>query len=183
MRKVIIPLAEGLEEIEAVTNIDVLRRAGVEVTTVCLAEDLKVVGDHGIEITADKNINAVQADDLDGIILPGGMPGAANLRDDERVIELVKNLNKANKLVAAICAAPIVLEKAGVIKDKLVTSYPGFEKEVTSCNYQQDRVVIDENIITARGPGVALEFAIKLVEYLVGSDKAQELKAAMLTNF
>lgn len=182
MSQVIIPLADGFEEIEATTNIDVLRRAEVEVTTVAL-DELQVRGDHGIIMEADKNIEEVSAQKFEGIVLPGGMPGAANLRDDQRVRSLVRKLNEQEKLVAAICAAPIVLEEAGVLTDRPATSYPGFEEQLPSCVYQQDRVVVDKNLVTGRGPGVALEFAIKLVEYLVGQEKAEELKAGMLVNF
>ncbi len=182
MSQVVIPLADGFEEIEATTNIDVLRRAGVEVITAAL-EDLQVRGDHGIIIEADKNIEEINAQNFDGIVLPGGMPGAANLRDDQRVRRLVQKLNEQKKLVAAICAAPIVLEEAGVLAERPATSYPGFEEQLPSCVYQQDRVVVDKNLVTGRGPGVAVEFAIKLVEYLVGQEKAEELKAGMLVNF
>ncbi|OCL26382.1 4-methyl-5(B-hydroxyethyl)-thiazole monophosphate biosynthesis protein [Orenia metallireducens] len=182
MTKVLIPLAEGFEEIEAITNIDILRRAGLEVETASLG-GLAVTGGHDIIIKADKRIDEVNSEDLVGIVLPGGMPGAANLRDDSRVISLIQELAGKEALIAAICAAPIVLEGAGVINNRVATSYPGFEQELESCNYLQDRVVVDGNIITGRGPGVAVEFALKLVDYLVGSKKVEELKATMLTNF
>jgi len=182
MEKILIPLADGCEEIEAISNIDILRRAGLEVETASLG-DLAVSGGHDIIIKADKRIDEVDSKELAGIVLPGGMPGATNLRDDERVISLIQELAKREGLIAAICAAPIVLEEAGVIEDRVATSYPGFEQEMESCNYLQDRVVVDANIITGRGPGVAVEFALKLVEYLVGNEKVEELKAEMLTNF
>jgi len=182
MNKIIIPLAEGFEEIEAITNIDILRRAGLKVETVSLA-DLEVKGSHNILIKADKNIDEINYEEIAGIVLPGGMPGSSNLRDDNRVIKLIQKLDGQEGLIAAICAAPIVLEKAGVIADRPATSYPGFDKEMESCSYLQDRVVVDGNLITGRGPGVAIEFALKLVEYLVGVEKVNELKGAMLTNF
>lgn len=182
MNKILIPLAEGFEEIEAITNIDILRRAGLEVETASLG-DLAVTGGHNIIINADKLIDEVKAQELAGIVLPGGMPGAAHLRDDERIVSLIQELAKREALIAAICAAPIVLEEAGLLSDRVVTSYPGFEEELESCNYLQDRVVVDGNIITGRGPGVAVEFALKLVEYLVDNKKVEELKATMLTNF
>ncbi|MGM0501493.1 MAG: DJ-1 family glyoxalase III [Bacillota bacterium] len=182
MGQIVIPLAAGFEEIEALTNIDVLRRAGLDVVTVSLG-DLTVSGDHGIDVKADQNIDDLNVDEVDGVVLPGGMPGAKHLKEDKRVVKLVEELDAKNALVAAICAAPMVLEEAGVIKDRPATSYPGFETEMPSCRYQQERVVVDGNLITARGPGVALEFAIKIVELIVGSEKAEELKAAMITNF
>ncbi len=177
--KIIIPLAEGFEEIEAVTSIDLLRRGEIEVTTVALAGN-EVKGAHGIVIKADQKISAVQAADYDGIVLPGGMPGSVNLRDNQIVINLVSQLFEQNKLVAAICAAPIVLEKAGILRGKQATSYPNFDQEMPSCDYREERVVLDQNIITGRGPGVALEFSLAIVQYLSGEEKAGQLKKALL---
>ncbi len=177
--KIIIPLAEGFEEIEAVTCIDVLRRGGIEVVTVAL-DSLDVKGAHNIIIRADTSISSINYSKFDGILLPGGMPGATTLRDDERVIKLIQELAKGEKLIAAICAAPIALEQAGILTNKKATSYPGFDKEMVSCNYQNDRVVVDNNIITGRGPGVALEFALNIVSYLVGETKVEELEKGML---
>lgn len=182
MKKIIIPLAQGLEEIEAITGIDVLRRAGVEVTTVSL-DDLKVKGAHSIVIVADKSIDEINVDEFDGILLPGGMPGSANLRNDERIINMIKSLDKKGKLVSAICAAPIVLERAGVLKGRNATSYPGFGEEMPSCNYVDDRVVVDNNIITGKGPGAALKFAFEVVNYLMGEKMVNKLKGEMFTNF
>ncbi|TDX52347.1 DJ-1 family glyoxalase III [Orenia marismortui] len=180
--KVIIPLANGCEEIEVITNIDVLRRAGVEVETISL-KGLEVKGAHNIIIKADKKIDELNIEEVGGIILPGGMPGAANLRDDKRIINIVQKLDQKDGLIAAICAAPIVLEAAGVIRDRPATSYPGFGQEMESCTYLQDRVVVDDNLITGRGPGVALEFALKIVELLVNKEKAEEIKVEMISNF
>ncbi|MBM7556629.1 DJ-1 family glyoxalase III [Halanaerobacter jeridensis] len=182
MGQIVIPLADGFEETEAITNIDVLRRAGLNVVTVSLGS-LTVHGDHGIDVQADQNISDLDLDQVEGIVLPGGMPGAKHLKEDKRVVELVEKLDEEDGLVAAICAAPMVLEEAGVIEDRPATSYPGFDEQMPSCRYQQDRVVVDDNLVTGRGPGVALEFAIKIVELIVGQDKAEELKAAMITNF
>lgn len=179
MSKVLIPLAEGFEEIEAITNIDVLRRADIEVVTVSLGF-LEVRGAHDILITADKKIEDVNIDEFDGIVLPGGMPGADNLRNNAKVLEYVRKIDNKNGLVAAICAAPIVLETADLLENKRATSYPGFYKEMQSCNYVEDRVVKDGNIITGRGPGVAIEFALVLVEYLKDKESAEELGKSML---
>ena len=182
MKKIIVPLAYGLEEIEAIAGIDVLRRADIEVTTVSLG-DLKVKGAHDIVILADKLIDDIDVDEFDGILLPGGMPGSTNLRDDERVVNMIKSLNESGKLVSAICAAPIVLEKAGVLKGRKATAYPGFDGEMPSCNYMGDRVVVDNNVITGKGPGAALEFAFEVVNYLVGEETVNRLKGEMFTNF
>ncbi|MFW6027139.1 MAG: DJ-1 family glyoxalase III [Candidatus Woesearchaeota archaeon] len=181
--KILVPLADGHEEIEAITIIDVLRRAGIEVITAFINQK-EVNGAHNIKITADINISSVDANKLDGVVLPGGMPGAKNLKNNKILINLIQKLNQRKKMLAAICAAPIVLETAGIIEGKKATSYPGFNEEMPSCLYQQEeRVVVDDNIITGRGPGVALEFAITLVEYLIGNKEAVELKEKMLTNF
>ncbi len=182
MKKVIVPLAQGFEEIEAIASIDVLRRANIEIITVSLG-DLKVKGAHDIVVLADKSIDEIDVNELDGILLPGGMPGSTNLRDDERVINIVKSLNENGKLISAICAAPIVLEKAGVLKGRKATSYPGFDEEMPSCNYTGDRVVVDNNVITGKGPGAALEFAFKIVNYLVGEKTVNKLKGEMFTGF
>ncbi len=177
--KILLPLAEGFEEIEAVTSIDVLRRAGIDVVTASLGE-LYVQGSHNIIIKADINISNIKNEDYAGILLPGGIPGATNLRDNERIIELIQKFANTEKLIAAICAAPIVLERAGVISNKRATSYPGFNEDMPSCKYQEERVVIDKNIITGRGPGVSMEFALEVVKFLVGSTKEKELKKGML---
>ncbi len=180
--KILVPLVEGLEEIEAITIIDVLRRAEIDVITAGL-EARKIKGSHEVIIEADTIISQIKTEKFDGIVLPGGMPGATNLRDNGEVVEFIKILNNKGKLVAAICAAPIVLEKAGVIKGKQATSYPGFGEEMNSCDYKEKRVVRDGNIITARGPGVALEFALELVAYLVDKNKKKELQEGMLAEF
>jgi len=182
MKKVMIPLGEGFEEIEAVTNIDVFRRAGLEVVTAGLGKR-EVEGDHGIKIEADLLLKDVDINELDAIVLPGGMPGAENLRNNDKLVWLISELDQREGLVAAICAAPMVLDKAGVIEGKNATSYPGFARKMPSCNYTEERVVRDGNVITGRGPGVAMEFALEVVRYLVGHDKVDELKDEMLTNF
>lgn len=174
-------LAEGFEEIEALTPVDYLRRTGVEVDMVSLTDDLKVKGAHGIEVLANKRIEEInEHSSYSGVIIPGGLPGATNLRDDYRVIRLVKEYNDKGRLVAAICAGPIVLQRAGIIKEKNITSYPGFDKELKDGKYKEDIVVQDGNIITARGPAAAVYFALKISEYLQGGEKARELRKAIL---
>ncbi len=182
MKKIIVPLANGFEELEAITVIDVLKRADLEVEIITLG-DLEVESSNQVVIKADKKVEEVIKKDLSGIILPGGMPGAKNLKNNLKIIEIIQHLANDEALIAAICAAPIVLSKAGVIADKKVTSYPGFEKELKSKEYLQQRVVVDENIITARGPGVALEFAMAIIKYLKNEKEVKRLKDAMITNF
>ncbi|MGM0446238.1 MAG: DJ-1 family glyoxalase III [Bacillota bacterium] len=178
-KKVLVPLAPGFEEIEAITSIDVLRRAGIEVVTVSL-NSLDVKGAHNIAVIADKRIRQINIEDFDGILLPGGMPGAKNLKENSQILNFVKQINENNGMVAAICAAPMVLEAAGILENVDATSYPSFKKEVPSCNYKEERVVKDGNIITSRGAGVALEFALEVVEYLEGSSVKDDLVDSML---
>ena len=182
MKKVMVPLAEGFEEIEAITNIDVLKRAGIEVITAGLGNK-EIEGDHGLKIETDLLLEEVNLEELEAIVLPGGIPGAENLRNSDKLLWLISELNARESLVAAICAAPMVLDKAGVLKDKKATSYPGFDKEMPSSEYVEERVVRDHNVITGRGPGVAMEFALEVVRYLIGHEKVDDLKEEMLINF
>ena len=177
MAKVAVLLANGFEEIEAVAAIDVLRRAEVEVVAAALEGD-SALGSHDIRVSADAKIDEVKADELDAVVLPGGMPGAEKLRDDERVGALLQEMHRQKKLVCAICAAPIALDAAGVIEGRRATSYPGFE--LADADYVTERVVEDENLVTSRGPGTALEFSLALVRRLAGHEKATELRQRML---
>lgn len=174
----LVPLAEGFEELEAVTIIDVLRRAGVEVTVAALATS-PVTGSHAIRVEADALLAAVQGDAFDAVVLPGG-PGAKRLRDDERVKAVVRRLAGEGRLVAAVCAAPIALEAAGVLAGKRATVYPG--NTLPSAEQVEARVVVDGSIITSRGPGTALEFALAVVAALAGPLRAAEIARAMLVS-
>ncbi|MBI4394885.1 MAG: DJ-1/PfpI family protein [Candidatus Omnitrophica bacterium] len=180
VKKVLVILAEGFEEIEAITPVDVLRRAGVEVTLAGLSART-VSGAHGVKFQADVTLDEYR-DLPDAIILPGGMPGAQNLAESKKVAELIKKMNAQKKVVGAICAAPaLALAPTGILDGKRATCYPGFEKNFSSAiTFSKDRVVRDGNIITSRGPGSALEFALELVEQLVGCEKAKKLSEAML---
>ena len=181
MKKVILFLAEGFEEVEALTVVDYLRRKDINVDTVSITEDNEVKGAHEIVVLADKTINDIKdIDDYDAVIIPGGLPGATNLRDNDKVIDVVKKINENGKLTAAICAGPIVLERAGIIKDKKVTSYPGFEDDLKNGVYIEQNVVRDGSIITARGPALAVDFAIEIIKYLLGEEKSEELKKDIL---
>jgi len=179
MSKILIPLAQGFEEIEALTNIDVLRRAGLDVVTAGIGSS-EIEGDHGVKVQTDTEISELSSDDLSAVVLPGGMPGAANLRDSGRLLKIIREINEKGGLCAAVCAAPIVLDAAGILEGKNATSYPGFDEEMPSCNYKEERVVIDGNIITGRGPGVAMEFALTVVEYLLDAKERAQLEDAML---
>jgi 4-methyl-5(b-hydroxyethyl)-thiazole monophosphate biosynthesis len=177
MTKALVLLANGFEEIEAVTIIDVLRRAGVSVVAAGL-EPGRACGSHDIALETDASLDSVDATAFDAVILPGGMPGSARLRDDRRVTALVSDFAARGKLVAAICAAPIALDAAGVLKGRRATSYPGHE--LPSAEFSEERVVEDGNVITSRGPGTALEFALALAVRLAGPERAAELRSAML---
>ncbi|MBN1611806.1 MAG: DJ-1/PfpI family protein [Polyangiaceae bacterium] len=177
MANAVVLLAEGFEEIEAITIVDVLRRARIDVTTVSLGGQT-VRGSHQISVLADATLDAVGERTADAIVLPGGMPGSANLRDDPRVMELVRKYSAQHKLVCAICAAPIALEAAGVLEGRRATCYPGYD--LPSAVFEEERVVEDSNVITSRGPGTAMEFAIRLVDHLAGRDVSAGLRRGML---
>lgn len=179
MARALVLLAEGFEEIEAVTIADVLRRAGVSVTLASL-KDRVVRGSHAIAVAADATLEEAPAGDYDALILPGGMPGAKHLAEDSRVLELVRSFVGQGKLTAAICAAPTVLEAAGVLDGVRATSYPGYE--LPSAHYLEDRVVLDGSILTSRGPGTAIDFALALVQRLVTPEAARKVRAGLLAD-
>lgn len=178
--KFLVFIADGFEEVEALTVVDYLRRMDIDVKMVSISDSKEVKGAHGIKVQTNMMISEVNHKDYIGLTIPGGMPGATNLRDNEKVIEIVKNMNEDGKLISAICAGPIVLERAGIIKDKNVTSYPGFEEELSDSNYLEENVVVDKNIITARGPAIATDFALNIVEYLLDKSKREELEEDIL---
>jgi 4-methyl-5(b-hydroxyethyl)-thiazole monophosphate biosynthesis len=175
--RVMIPLAEGFEEIEAFTVIDALRRAGIQVDTVGVVGSV-IIGAHGVRVMVDKRLSEIIQTDYDALILPGGNPGYINLSRSAQLIEMLKKFNSQNKLIGAICGAPSILAKEGLLDNKRATIYPGNEKLLT---YPRDKpVVIDGNIITSQGPGTAMEFALKIVEKLLGPEKAQKLKQELV---
>ena len=179
--KILLFLADGFEEVEALTVVDYLRRMEITVETVSITEDERVKGAHDISIIADTNLSKLEdIASYDGVVIPGGLPGATNLRDNQDVVKIVKKMNENGKLTAAICAGPIVLEKAGIIKGKKVTSYPGFEEGLNGGIYLEENVVRDGNIITSRGPALAVDFAIEIIDYLLGKEKTRELKRDIL---
>lgn len=181
MKKILVLLADGFEEIEAITVIDVLRRANVEVD-ICSLEDSLVRGTHNILIKSDICIDE-SLSEYDGVFLPGGMPGAKNLMEHAKVQALIKDYYMKGKLVSAICAAPIALHKAGILAGEKVTSFPSVEKELTDCTYLEDPVVVSNNLLTSRGPATALNASFTILEYLGLSKEASALKEDMLFNF
>jgi len=179
-KKVLIILAEGFEEIEAFTSIDVLRRAEVEVAIAGLP-GTAVCGAHGIRVETDLALDDYKGSP-DALILPGGMPGSANLGQSPKVADWIKKMAVEKKIIAAICAAPAyALAPTGVLDGKKATCYPGCERKFPpSVKFSPDRVCVDGNLITSRGPGSALEFSLMLVEQLAGREKAQALREGML---
>lgn len=182
MAKVIVLLADGFEEIEAVSVIDILRRANVDVCVAGVSKgDIK--GAHNIIVKPDAYLSEVLDDEYDMVVLPGGTKGAVNISESTNADRLIKRLAAEEKYIAAICAAPYVLVEKGVLEGKMATSYPSFQEKVEyGCEYQDAIVVVDENIITSRGPGTAAEFAFTLVELLVEEDTAESLREGMLFN-
>lgn len=178
--KILVPLANGFEEIEAVNVIDILRRADVDVVTAGLKEGL-VEGSHKIKMLPDTTLDKIDYRDFDGLVLPGGSPGFINLGNDERILKMAQEMDKVGKVVAAICAAPSVLIKAGVLQGRRATVSPSGKAQVEACaNFSEERVLVDGNLVTSRSPGTALEFGLKLVEVLAGKEKMQMVKAQTL---
>jgi len=179
MAKILVPIANGFEEIEAISVIDICRRAGIEVVTAGV-EDKVLIGAHNIKIEMDKKIDEVKSSDFDMIVLPGGLPNAFTLAEDKDVQRLLKEFEEKNKKIGAICAAPYALHKAGVLNQNY-TCYPSFEKKIKDDGYQDDKnVVTDNNVITSRGPATAIDFALEIVKTLKGNDIYHQIKTGLL---
>ena len=180
MKTIFVFLAEGFEEIEALTPVDVLRRAGLSVQTVSVMDEQVVAGAHGVPVLADKMFAEINPEDAEMILLPGGMPGATNLDAHEGLGQMILNFAKEGKPLAAICAAPLVFGNRGLLQDKKATCYPGFEIYLQGAEYTAALVEKDGNFITAKGPGAALEFAFAIVEKYCGIQVVNELKHGMM---
>lgn len=175
---VLVPLAEGFEEIEAVTIIDVLRRADIKVTSAYLQEN-PVTGSHDIIVIADTGIESVKHNKFDAVVLPGGMPGSENLKKNGTLLQIIKTVSSNGGLVAAICAAPIVLGHAGLLKGKKATCFPGFENELIGADFISKPVVVDGDIITGSAAGSAMQFSLEIVKRLKGEEIKNSLKELM----
>jgi 4-methyl-5(b-hydroxyethyl)-thiazole monophosphate biosynthesis len=184
MPRALLFLAPGFEEMEAIITIDVLRRAEVEVVTAALGDVTTVTGSHDIAIEADTTLGELSPENetFDAVILPGGMPGSVNLRDDVRVGDWIARTGESGGIVAAICAAPLALAHFGVLTGKNFSSHPSTKEKLLGVggNYLEERVVVDGRLITSRGPGTAFEFALTLAEILVNAEAAQTLARTML---
>ena len=166
----------GFEEVEGLTVVDMLIRLGIKCDIV--GKEVYVTGSHNITVKTDRLLKDVKSDEYNAVILPGGLPGAQNLRDDEKVISMLKEMDKAGKIVAAICAAPIALEKAGVLKDREFTAYPGFGEKIEGGKFKEELAVTDKNIVTSRGPATSMEFAFAVAEAL-GISTNEQRKATL----
>ena len=180
MKKLGVFMADGCEEIEALTVVDLARRAGIEVAMISITGEKLVKGAHGINFQTDIPAEYMDFDMLDGIVLPGGMPGTLNLGANDYVQKIIAQFASEGKLVSAICAAPSVLGEAGLLKGKKATSYPGFEDKLIGAEICADAVVVDGNIITSRGMGTAIDFALAIIEYLVDKETADKLSAGII---
>jgi len=176
MKKVLVPLADGVEEMEASIIVDTLRRAKWEVITAGLKEG-PVVASRDLKIIPDMMIDDVP--DCDMIIIPGGMGGVGNLRKDKRIIDIIKNIYTYG-FVAAICAGPLLLQDAGILEGKKITCHPAVEKQINTCEVIKKKVVIDGNTITSQGPGTTFDFVLSIIELIEGEEKAESLAEPMI---
>ena len=178
MKTVLVPLAQGCEEIEAVTVIDILRRAGITVVSAGL-DDRPVLASRGVMLVPDTTLDDALQHSFDMIALPGGQPGTNNLKADQRIIAMLQDMAQQGKYIAAICAAPSVLATAGLLDGKQATSFPGSLDPFPDVRQQRTAVAEDGKLITSRGPGTAMDFALTLVERLAGKAKRHEVEAGL----
>lgn len=180
MSKLGIFMADGCEEIEGLTVVDLVRRAGIEIEMISVSGEKNVTGSHKIAFQTDVSKADADFASYDGIVLPGGMPGTTHLMEDDTVNRVIKEFATSGKLVAAICAAPRVLGNAGLLEGKKATCYPGVESKLTGADFVTDPVAKDGNIITSRGLGTAIEFAAEIVAYLLDENVAKSLKESIV---
>ncbi len=182
MKKVVLFLAEGFEEVEALTPVDVLRRANIDVTTVSITNQQLVTGAHNISVKADLLFSEVNFAQFDALVLPGGMPGTNNLNNHKELKETIKDFSINNKLIGAICAAPLILGELGLLKGRKAVCYPGFEKHLHGASLVDKPVVKDGFYLTANGIGSAMKFALAMVKELTNKNTANFLEEKMLVS-
>mgnify|MGYP002693377902 CR=1 FL=1 len=180
MKKECVLLADGFEEIEGLTVVDLLRRAKIYVDTVSIMDDYIVHGAHGINVQTEDLFDEVDFEEFDMVVLPGGMPGTLNLKEHDGVRYVVKQYAKEGRFVGAICAAPTILKSLGLLEGRRATCYPGVEDEMENVILTETAVVVDDNIITSQGVGTAIDFALKLIEVLDGEEKAKEIAESIV---
>ncbi len=179
-KRVLVPLAEGFEMVEALSVVDVLRRGEIQVDTAALGDSLQVTSSHGVTVHADKLLSDCLGQTYDLIALPGGIPGAENLRNSKELTELLKTQQSEERLYGAICAAPaLVLEHHGMLEGKKATCHPGFVSHLSSQDHTGEKVVVDGNCITSRGAGTAMDFALELLARLAGEEARQTVKQGL----
>lgn len=180
MKRAVMLFAEGFETVEALMVVDILRRGGVEVTMTSIDGEDIVRSSHGVGVEMDAAMDEIDGSDYDAIILPGGMPGTLHLGESEAVKKLLLLMNENGKIVSAICAAPGVLGKYGLLQGKKACSYPEHEVNLLGATVSREPVVVDGNIVTSRGMGTAMEFAFTLLEMLESKEKADKIKTAIV---
>jgi len=179
-KRILVPLAEGFEMIEALSIVDVFRRAGVQVDLAAVGESLQVTSSHQVKVMADLPLGECLENEYDLIVLPGGIPGAQNLQQSTILTELLKKQNSENKLYGAICAAPaLVLERHGLLQGKKATCHPGFVEKLSSQDHTNERVVVDKNCVTSKGAGTSIEFALALLGIVMGEEKRKAVAKGM----
>lgn len=183
MKKAIMLFADGYEEVEALMTADLLRRGGVDLKLVSITDQMEVTGSHKITVMMDLTLGEIDLDEMDAVILPGGMPGTTNLKKNYVVREVLKQMNDAGKIVAAICAAPSVLGFCGILEGRKATCYPGYEDQLKGAEFVDEMAVIDENIITSRGLGTSMEFGFALIKQLVSEEKAEEIRRQIVFKY
>lgn len=174
-KKVCVFLADGFEEIEGLTVVDLLRRAGIEVTTASIMGDLMIHGSHGINVKADTSFTDVNFEEMDMVVLPGGLRGMQNLKAHAGVRDVLLDYDKKGKWIAAVCASPTVFGAFGLLNGRKATCYPGMEGELTGADYVVEPVVIDSHVMTSRGMGTTIDFALAQIRVLLGEEKAVEI--------
>ena len=180
MSKVLVFMADGTEEIEALTVVDLLRRAGISVETVSISDEPYITGSHNIKVGVDTGISSVSIDDACMIVLPGGMPGTLNLGADTTVTKTIREFAAKGKLVAAICAAPSVLGENHILEGKKATCHPGFEEKLLGAEWSKQPVVVDGNVITSRGMGTAIAFGLEIVRYFTDDAKVDHIRQGLV---
>ncbi len=180
LKRICIFLSEGFEEVEALTVVDLLRRADIEISTVAIGEEKCVEGRSGIKVIAEYTIDDINFSEYDGIVLPGGMPGTENLYACSKLCENIKEFNDSKKLLAAICAAPVILGRMVILKGKRACCYPGMENELEEAAVENKPVSVDDNIITSRGVGTAIPFSKAIVEYISGNETAENVMKSIV---
>jgi len=177
---ILVPIADGNEEIEFTIIVDVLRRAGISVTTASLMPQKEITASRNVKIVADKLFKEIDTNKFDMIVLPGGGPGSTFMKEHKPLLETLKKFNDDGRMLGAICAAPTVLESIGLLNGKQATCYPSLSEQIKSAKYSTDRVVVDGNIITSQGPGTAFDFALKIIELVISEESSNKTRKELL---